>query len=126
MIDSPEVPVAALVERLQRLDPGVNLIGLAKEGSSVIEAMFDQLGEDEDALASFQPVSDAIKQVVGGLISRSIDRDQLATLALPMVVRRASLERALTNPQPRTLADMTAVIAARGRVGLFRRPDDAT
>ncbi|HKX76329.1 MAG TPA: hypothetical protein VJR05_13165 [Acidimicrobiia bacterium] len=118
------VDLPSLAELMAYLPDTVELVVIAagdhldSATRSQVEAML-VLIRDEDALAGYRPVSEALKEVEEGLVVRGVDRSGLVMACGPEVIRRSSLHQALARAVGTQRASLTGLIAAtNGRVGL--------
>jgi 2-C-methyl-D-erythritol 4-phosphate cytidylyltransferase len=118
---SVEVHVPTLLQRVNSLPPEIDLVVFIDEfvpdaGTiSLIDDMVDAcLEEDAEVLAQFAPVTEAVKRVAGGRIVEGVDRNTLAAIRTPEVIRRTALERALSAIGERQWINPTSLVAQTG------------
>ncbi len=93
--------------------------------AALAQATIRALEEDEtiDGAIAAVPMTDTVKRVANGLVSETLDRNQLWAVQTPQVFRRAALERALDVPDEvlaQATDDAWLVQRAGGRVGVVR------
>jgi 2-C-methyl-D-erythritol 4-phosphate cytidylyltransferase len=68
--------------------------------AAIFQAALDELAAGGwDCAIAATPVTDTIKQAVGGVVTDTLDRSTLWSVQTPQVFRRAALEHALSAPE---------------------------
>jgi hypothetical protein len=76
--------------------------------------------DDADAIVCFQRPTEALKEMAGRTVLRSVDRSELAAVVGPEVILRSSLDKALEQECSALWVNPTALVAAiGGRIKLF-------
>lgn len=116
-----------LIRRVETLGQEVDLIafvdGPVPDGATValVDDMVEELdASDADALARHVPVTEAVKRVEGDLVVEAVDRSSLVSLRFPEIVRRAPLERAMSQIGSDVWVNPCRLVAAAGgRIALY-------
>ncbi|HUO45272.1 MAG TPA: hypothetical protein VM470_00395 [Acidimicrobiia bacterium] len=118
-----------LQRRCSELRPEIEILVFVDESQpdAATVARIDEMlamFRDGDALVCFQPATEAMKLVEGDEVTRGVDRTQLLAVRGIEIIRRPTLDRALSSPPPSVWVNPTTLVAdLGGDIRLFPVPD---
>lgn len=109
---SPLIPCGEALGVLTALPPQITLVALVTDPAVSLAPMLELVVRGEVGAASHgAPVSEAVKAVRDGWITRSVDRERFVVVTGPEVVQRSALMVALRAARSDDWANATALVA---------------
>lgn len=124
------VHVPTLVRRVRELPRYIDTVVFVDEpvpdGALVatVDDMVAAFGSaDLDVLAQYVPATEAVKRVDGMVVAEGIDRSSLVAVRCPEVIRRSTLEKAVSEVGEQMWVNPAAlVVASGGKIGFYEGP----
>ncbi len=117
------IGIRAVKDALERLPPTVQVVAFVGSSSPPAKEELDAMAADLeggwDAVVSARPVSEAVKVVEGDWVEGSLDRSELISVILPILVGREVLSGILSAPATQAWIDpIEEAIGGGGKVRL--------